>query len=185
LPRPGGGTIIQEGAPLAVLTEPKRPPGNEGIATMLKGTADAMGHLLAGHLKLARLELVEDAKALGPPAAVVAVAALLAVIGYGLVVLGLAAILRPLLGTPGALFLLGGVHLAVGGAAAWLAVGRMKRVKVLDESTHEASGSMATLGTAAGEPGRTPAEMEKALDQQQRRPELPESQESRGRSGPR
>lgn len=129
-----------------VMIEPKRPPGNESIATLLKGTADAMGHLLAGHLKLARLELVEDAKAMGRPAAVVGLSALLAVIGYGLVVLGLAAILRPYLGWAGALFLLGAIHLVVGGLAAWLAVRRLRAVKVLDESSHEATDSMAKLG---------------------------------------
>ncbi len=145
---------------MGVKTEPKRSPGNEGIATLLRGTADAMGQLLAGHLKLARLELVEDAKAMGRPAILVAICAMLAAVGYGLVMLGLAAALRPLTGWPLAFSLLG-------------------------ESAQKASDSMVTLGTATAEPDRPRTEMEIAGERQERRPEFPEPQESRDRSSSR
>jgi hypothetical protein len=139
----------------------KRASG-DGIAALLKGTADAMGHLLAGHLKLARLELMEDAQAVGGPAALVAAFAALAILGYGLVVLGLAATLRPYLGWPGALFLLGGLHLAGGGIGARRGLRRLKAVKVLDESTQEATGSLATIRAAGTLPERAATDMEKA-----------------------
>ena len=170
---------------MGVKTEPKRSPGNEGIATLLRGTADAMGQLLAGHLKLARLELVEDAKAMGRPAILVAICAMLAAVGYGLVMLGLAAALRPLTGWPLAFSLLGGLHLMAGALGAWLALSRLKAVKVLDESAQKASDSMVTLGTATAEPDRPRTEMEIAGERQERRPELPEPQESRDRSSSR
>ena len=170
---------------MGVKIEPKLPAGNEGIATLLKGTADAMGHLLAGHLKLARLELVEDAKAMGRPAIIVATCAMLAAVGYGLVMLGLAATLQPLTGWPLAFLLLGGLHLVGSALGAWLALRRLKAVKVLDDSSQKASDSMVTLATATGEPDRPQTDMEKAREREERRPELPEPQGSRDRSSAR
>src|SRR6185503_2179061 len=43
---------------------------SDGIIALVKETADGFGHLIAEHVKLARLELVADAKASGRKIAV-------------------------------------------------------------------------------------------------------------------
>lgn len=94
---------------------------DDDLSSLLRGAADAVGRLFASHLKVARLELTVDARALGRHAALAACFAALASIGYLLVTLGLAALLQPALGWGPALLGLGALHL-VGGIAALVTI---------------------------------------------------------------
>lgn len=71
----------------------------EGIVGLIRETVDGLRDLIADHIKLARLELVADAKTYGRSVAVLVVAGLVLAIGYifGLVAaaLGLARIGAP------------------------------------------------------------------------------------------
>lgn len=54
----------------------------EGIVGLIRETVDGLRDLIADHIKLARIELVADAKTYGRGIAVLAVAGLVLAIGY-------------------------------------------------------------------------------------------------------
>jgi hypothetical protein len=110
---------------------------------------------------------------MGRPAVLVAAFTALAALGYGLIMMGLAATLQPYLGGPGALFLLGGLHLVIGGIGAQKGLRQLKAVKVLDETSHEVAGSLTTLRAAGVEPERPSMDMEKASGRKERGQEEP------------
>ena len=121
---------------------------NEGIIALVKETADGFGHLIADHIKLARLELVSDVKSYGRQVALIACIVPFLFIGYGVLCLGLASLLAPWLGQAGALFLVGGAHVAIGALAIAVAVGRLRRVQPMRDSAHEVGRSLATFTPA-------------------------------------
>jgi Putative Actinobacterial Holin-X, holin superfamily III len=121
---------------------------NDGIIALVKETADGFGHLIADHIKLARLELVSDVKAYGRQVGLIAVIVPFLFVGYGLVCLGLAALLAPWLGQAGALFLVGGAHIAIGALAIAAAAGRLRRVQPMHDTAQEVGRSMATFTPA-------------------------------------
>jgi hypothetical protein len=122
--------------------------GNESILALIKETADGFGHLLADHIKLARLELVADVKSYGRQVALIALIVPILLMGYAIVCLGLAALLAPLVGHAGGLFLVGGAHVVIGAIAIMVAVGRLRRAQPLAESVEEMSRSMETFAPA-------------------------------------
>jgi hypothetical protein len=126
---------------------------NEGIIALVKETADGFGHLIADHIKLARLELVSDVKAYGRQVALIACITPFLLIGYGVLCLGLASLLARWLGQAGALFLVGGAHIAIGALAIGVAAGRLRRVQPMRDSAHEVGRSLATLTPAHGSNG--------------------------------
>ena len=73
----------------------------DSILTLIKETADGFGHLLADHIKLARLELVADVKSYGRQVALIALIVPILFIGYAILCVGLAAALAPWLGHAG------------------------------------------------------------------------------------
>lgn len=87
----------------------------DGLAAQLRAAADAVSRLFASHLKLARLELVEEANAIGSRAPALLGFALVASVGYLFVALGIADLLLPVTGTAGTLLLLGAAQLLGGG----------------------------------------------------------------------
>jgi len=120
----------------------------DSILALIKETADGFGHLLADHIKLARLELVADVKSYGRQVALIALIVPILFMGYGIVCLGLAALLEPLVGRAGGLFLVGGGHIAIGAVAITVAVGRLRRAQPMSESVEEMSRSMETFAPA-------------------------------------
>jgi len=122
---------------------------SESIIALVKETADGFGHLIAEHVKLARLELVADAKASGRKVAVIALIVPVLFIGYGLAAVGLAVLLSRWLGTAGAFFAVGGAHVVLGGVAIAIAANRLHRMQSLRESVHEVNRSVEAI-TAAG-----------------------------------
>jgi hypothetical protein len=120
----------------------------DGIIALVKETADGLGHLIADHVKLARLELVADVKTHGRHVALLALIVPFVFLGYGIAGLGLAMVLAKWIGLPGALFLVGGVHLVGGGIAALMALARLRKARLMHETASEASRSVATLSSA-------------------------------------
>ena len=139
---------------------------NEGIIALVKETADGFGHLIADHIKLARLELVSDVKAYGRQVALIALIVPFLFIGYGVLCFGLAALLARWLGQAGALFLVGGAHIGIGALAIAVAAGRLRRVQPMRDSANQVGRSMATFtppqvingsnGGGNGSPASTP-----------------------------
>jgi hypothetical protein len=128
---------------------------SDGIIALVKETADGFGHLIAEHVKLARLELVADAKASGRKIAVIALIVPILFIGYGLACVGLANLLSPSLGTPGAFFAVGGGHVLLGAVAIAIAARRLGQVQPLRETVHEVGRSVeaiAAVGASNGAP---------------------------------
>ena len=66
------------------------PTSIEGVTGLARETALSLGHLVAQHVKVARLEIAAEVRAMGRRATVVAVLAVLVAIGYALAIAGLA-----------------------------------------------------------------------------------------------
>jgi Putative Actinobacterial Holin-X, holin superfamily III len=125
---------------------------DEGFGNLLRGTADAAGRLLASHLELARLELIEGASKIARPASAVALFAILTTIGYALLVLGIAAWLQPKLGWAVALLLLGTPHILLGGVGTLLALRRFEALQLTSGTDLRNAESMTTLPPGVREP---------------------------------
>ena len=127
---------------------------SDGIAALLRETADGLGRLIADHVRLAKLELLADARMLVRQASLLLIALPLCVFGYVLLWLGGISALAPLIGRTQAFLLVGGGHLAVGGTALMIAVRRLRRrPRLMDDTVAEVTRTLAAMSsTAAGEP---------------------------------
>ena len=66
------------------------PTSEEGVTGLARETALSLGHLVGLHVKVARLEIAAEARAMGRRATIVAVLAALVAIGYALAIAGVA-----------------------------------------------------------------------------------------------
>ncbi|MCY1034483.1 phage holin family protein [Corallococcus sp. BB11-1] len=121
---------------------------DRGVAALVGRMADGFSRLVTQHLQLARLEIAEDAKAVGLDVASIAVFVPFLLVGYAFVCGALAALLATWLGWAGALALVGGVNLVGGCFGILRAVKRMKSRQMMDDSASELSRSMAALTSA-------------------------------------
>jgi len=117
----------------------------DGIVSRLKETADGLGQLVADHVKLARIELVAEARSYGQGLAVLAVAAILLVLGYGFAWTAAALALARLVGAPLAFVIVAAPHLVAGVIGCVSAVGKIRRTQILPESGMEAALSVNAL----------------------------------------
>ena len=101
-------------------------PANKETAllSLVRELVDALGELVAGHLRLARAELGGDARRLARRAALVGLAGSFGLIGYGLACVAAGLALAPALGAPLAFLTLGGVHLVGAALGLGLLLGR-------------------------------------------------------------
>ena len=117
----------------------------DGLISAIKGTADALGHLVSAHGKLIRAELREDAAKLAKYLVGFILAALLAGTGYVLLMLGMAALLATQIGWWASLALVGGVHLVAGGITAWRMIRNFHTLTPLNDSAAVTRNSVAQL----------------------------------------
>jgi len=117
----------------------------EGIVSRLKETADGLGQLVADHVKLARIELVAEARSYGQGLAVLAVAVILLVLGYGLAWIAAALALARVVGAPLAFVIVAAPHLIAGIVGCVSAVGKIRQTQILPESGMEAARSVNAL----------------------------------------
>lgn len=118
---------------------------SDGIIGLVRETADGLGRLVADHIKLARLEIVADAKGYARETAVLLVGALILLVGYGFAWLAIALTLATWLGAPIAFGCVAALHLAAGGVALGAATRRMKRARLMGETASEVSRSVSAL----------------------------------------
>jgi hypothetical protein len=92
------------------------PTSDQNVTDLARASALSLGHLVGQHLKVARLELAAEARAMGRRATAVAVLAALVAIGYALALAGVAVVLGGAaeLGIP---LLIGGLAHVIGGGA--------------------------------------------------------------------
>jgi hypothetical protein len=130
----------------------------DGVVGLARETADALGRLTVQHLRLARLEIKADLRAMGLQAGLIAVLAALATVGYGLTMAGLALILDG--GSTGGipLLVIGIVHVVGGGGGILIVVARLRRMRLMNATADEVNQSLAPLGigTAAKPPTDRP-----------------------------
>ena len=117
----------------------------EGIVGLIRETVDGLRDLIGDHIKLARLELVADAKAYGRSIAVLAVAGLVLAIGYIFGLIAGALALARIWGAPVAFGAVAALHLVAGGIAVISAVGKMKRTRPMHDTVAEAKDSINAL----------------------------------------
>lgn len=118
----------------------------DGVVGLARETADALGRLTVQHLRLARLEIKADLRAMGLQAGLIAVLAALATVGYGLTMAGLAIILDG--GSKGGvpLLVIGVVHVVGGCVGILIAVARLRRMRPMNATADEVNQSLAPLG---------------------------------------
>ena len=118
------------------------------LLSLVKELVDALGTLVAGHLRLARAELGDDARRLGRRAALFGLGLALGLLGYGLLAISAALALAPRWGAPAAFGALGAVHVL--GAAVGLGVLiRRAAPRPLDESLAALDQTVAVLAAPA------------------------------------
>ena len=115
----------------------KTPSGRDAkfdLADRLRETAEGLVDLVTAQLRLMRLELLADARALGSQLLKLAVFAGLLAFAYALL-LGLVVVaIARWLGLPVALALVGTIHLGIGLAGALRTLGAMRQVRLFDRS---------------------------------------------------
>jgi len=118
----------------------------DGIIALVRETADGLGKLIADHVKLARVELVSDARFYVRDLAVMAAAGLVLLVGYvlGLLAAGMA-LGRAINNTPLAFAAVAALHLIAGAIGIVVAAKRAKRVRLMHDTAEEVSRSVSAL----------------------------------------
>ena len=118
----------------------------DGIIALVRETADGLGKLIADHVKLARVELVSDARFYVRDLAVMAAAGVVLLVGYvvGLLAAGLA-LGRAINNTPLAFAAVAAVHLIAGAIGIVVGAKRAKRVRLMHDTAEEVSRSVSAL----------------------------------------
>lgn len=132
---------------------------SDGLAALLKETADGLGRLIADHVRLAKLELLVDARSLGRQASLLLIALPLCLVGYLFLCLAGIFALAPLLGRVAAFLLVGGAHVLFGAGALWVAVQRLRRrPRLMDDTVAEVTRTFEVMSSLnGGANGTTPA----------------------------
>ena len=125
---------------------------DRGIAALVGRMADSFSRLVSQHITLARLELEEDAKAMGLEVARIVAFVPFVLVGYVFLCAALSVVLAAWIGYAGALAIVGGVYLVGGGLGIWRAVSNLQGRQVMDGSSQELSRSVAVLTTTVGVP---------------------------------
>jgi uncharacterized membrane protein YqjE len=118
---------------------------DRGIAALVGRMADSFSRLVSQHLALARLELAEDAKALGLDVARIIAFVPFVLVGYLFLCGALSVVLAGWLGYAGALAVVGGLNVVGGGIGIWRSLADLQSRKVMDDTSQELSRSVAVL----------------------------------------
>jgi hypothetical protein len=128
----------------------------DGILAAARETADALGRLTMQHLRLARLEMQADLRAMGLQTAWIAGLAALAIVGYALTMAGLALVIGGGWREGLPFLLIGGAHVVVAGLGIMIAIARLRRMRPMNATAGEVSRSLAPLGLSPGGPADVP-----------------------------
>jgi hypothetical protein len=125
----------------------------DGIVGLVRETADGLSELVADHVRLARTELIADAKAYAQRAVAMLVAGLVLALGYALACVAGALALARVIGAPLAFLSVAGFHLVVGAILMLTGARRAPAGRPMQETATEVSRTMATLARTAGATG--------------------------------
>jgi hypothetical protein len=118
----------------------------EGVIGLARETADALGQLTVQHLRLARLEIKADLRAMALQAGLIALLTAIGVVGYGLVMAGVAFIIGGNAAGGVPLIVIGVAHVAAAGIGIVIARIRLRRVRLMNTTAGEVNLSLAPLG---------------------------------------
>ena len=111
----------------------------------LRELVDAFSDLVAQHVRLARLEVKEDARFIGVRVGVIAAFTPLILVGYSFVCIALALSLRRFVGEAWAFMLVGLVNLAVSGIGIAIAANQLSKRKMMNATVLELETSRAMV----------------------------------------
>jgi hypothetical protein len=117
----------------------------DGLIALVKETADGLGRLIADHIKLARTEIMADARSYGRDVGVLGAAVFVLALGYALACVAGALALGRVIGAPLAFAGVGALHLVAGGIGLGAALRAMRRTPPLLGTRTEVSRSVAAL----------------------------------------
>lgn len=120
----------------------------DGLSARVSQLADGIGNLVQQHLRLARLELKEDARRVGKAGVRLALVLPFLAVGYALLCVSVGLWLARWLSVPGGLAVVGGLHLVGAGLLAWRAWAALDGQELLGSSVHELERSAALLSSA-------------------------------------
>lgn len=120
-----------------------------GIAAQVGRIADGLSRLVSQHIALLRLELAEDARAIGVSVGTIAALAPFVLVGYTLLCASLAWAVSPWVGVAGGLAIVGGVNVAGGIGGILFAVSRLRSRQMLGTTRRELSQSAQVLSNGA------------------------------------
>jgi hypothetical protein len=121
----------------------------DGIITLVKETADGLGRLIADHIKLARTEIVADARSYGRDVGLLLAAVFGLGLGYALGCVAGALALAPLIGGPLAFAAVAGLNVVLGAVGAAAGVRALRRTRPMAGTMAEVSRSVTALSAAS------------------------------------
>ncbi len=120
------------------------------LGTQLRELVDAFSELVAQHVRLARMELTQDARFIGVRVGIIAALAPLILVGWGFLCVALALLLRRVMAVDLAFLLVGLFNLALGGVGIGVVAKQLSGRKVLDASLSELESTTALVLPARG-----------------------------------
>jgi uncharacterized membrane protein YqjE len=115
------------------------------LVTELKGVVDSFSELTAQHVRLARLELAEDARFVGVRLGVIAGLAPLVLVGYGFLCVALSLALRQVMPVEAAFAVVGLLNLLGGALGIVLAGRQLGARKVMGDTVRELDATSAVV----------------------------------------
>jgi uncharacterized membrane protein YqjE len=131
-------------------------PARMALGTQLRELVDAFSELVAQHVRLARMELTQDARFVGLRVGIIAAFAPLILVGYGFLCIALALALRRWMDADLAFLVVGVLNLAIGGGVIAVVARQLGSRKVLDATLTELHSSSAMLLPANAQEQRQP-----------------------------
>jgi hypothetical protein len=126
-------------------TADEAPPS---LPTLFRDAADSFVELIAAHIKLTNLELVADLEARTRHVAYQLAVCVIGLVGYVLLMVGLALVAAPLFGRALAFSLLGALHLAAAGISALVLSRRRQQSLQVERALHSVGKSMTVVADA-------------------------------------
>lgn len=115
------------------------------LGAQLRELVDAFSDLVAQHVRLARLELAQDARFIGVRVGVIALLAPLFLVGWGFLCVALALAIHRSLSADLSFLIVGLLNLVLGGVGIGLAAKSLSTHKVMDASLSELESSTAII----------------------------------------
>jgi hypothetical protein len=131
--------------------------GKSDIADRLRATAEDLVDLVTAQVKLVRVELLADVRAMGVHLARLAIYIPLLVLGYAFLASAAVWVLAAQIGMPLAMALMGALHVLVGIWGIVRASRSIAAVRVLDRSREEAERTLEAVVPAVSPTPRLPA----------------------------